>query len=319
MKLVITTFFQVVLGLLTLFVLLKHLLPGNYYLDILSHFSVVYLLLGILSLGFILLVRNKKWILPGLLVVGYFGLSLWPYLSAQPSIYTGLACSSLGIFQVNLDESSPDPKDVELALNSVKPELVYLSGVTPDYDVELESLKNKFDHVVSRPAKGQSGDMLLSKFPVANIDKFKSNFILSADLVLADDFMLKFFGLSLPTPVDLSYSSSRDHEVKQVSRWVRKSPRPVIVAGEFNTTSFAGSYAPLSRFTSLTNASYGRGMVSTWPYSMASGSLTRYLALPLAQTLVHRSLVIADHRALESKLSDHKALFTRVEVPCDLF
>ncbi len=319
MRLILGTFFQVVISFLSLFVLLKYFLPANYYVDLLSHFSVIYLILAILSLVFILAAKNKKWVIPGCFLVIYFSLSLWPYFSDQPELSTGMACTQLGIFQVNLDESTPDPEQFMDALERLQPQLVYLSGVTPDSDQSLKQFKKDYKHVVSRPSRGQAGDLLLSKFPLRNIDKLKSNFVLSVDLMLADDFVLKFFGLSLPTPADISYSQSRDQEVKLVSRWARNSSRPVIVAGELNTTTFAHSYEPLSRFTSLTNASYGRGLVSTWPYSLASGSLTKYLALPLAQTLVHRSLVVTEHKVVDQKLSDHMGLFTKVEIPCDLY
>ena len=70
---------------------------------------------------------------------------------------------------------------------------------------------------------------------------------------------------SSPSPGEPHRSRQRNHELDHIAAIVRDADRPLIVAGDFNTTPWSPHFRDLIAAGGLRNAAGGQGYVPTWP------------------------------------------------------
>jgi endonuclease/exonuclease/phosphatase (EEP) superfamily protein YafD len=70
---------------------------------------------------------------------------------------------------------------------------------------------------------------------------------------------------SSPSPSEPGDTRRRNRELDQIAEIAREADRPVIVAGDFNTTPWSPHFQDLLAGAGLRNAAEGHGYVGTWP------------------------------------------------------
>ena len=70
---------------------------------------------------------------------------------------------------------------------------------------------------------------------------------------------------SSPSPSEPSDTRRRNRELDHIGEVAREADRPVIVAGDFNTTPWSPYFRDLVAAAGLRNAAEGHGYIGTWP------------------------------------------------------
>jgi endonuclease/exonuclease/phosphatase (EEP) superfamily protein YafD len=104
---------------------------------------------------------------------------------------------------------------------------------------------------------------------------------------------------SSPSPSDPSHTRRRNRELDHIGDIARGTDRPVIVAGDFNTTPWSPYFRDLLAAAGLRNAALGHGYIGTWPtwFRPALIPIDHVLLKgPLAATAVRRGPAVgSDH------------------------
>jgi endonuclease/exonuclease/phosphatase (EEP) superfamily protein YafD len=70
---------------------------------------------------------------------------------------------------------------------------------------------------------------------------------------------------SSPSPIEPSDTRRRNRELDHIADIARHADRPVIIAGDFNTTPWSPHFQDLIATAGLRNAADGHGYIGTWP------------------------------------------------------
>jgi endonuclease/exonuclease/phosphatase (EEP) superfamily protein YafD len=104
---------------------------------------------------------------------------------------------------------------------------------------------------------------------------------------------------SSPSPREPSHTRRRNRELGHIGDIARGTDRPVIVAGDFNTTPWSPYFQDLLAAAGLRNAALGHGYIGTWPawfWPVLIPIDHVLLKGPLAATTVRRGPAIgSDH------------------------
>jgi endonuclease/exonuclease/phosphatase (EEP) superfamily protein YafD len=104
---------------------------------------------------------------------------------------------------------------------------------------------------------------------------------------------------SSPSPSEPSGTRRRNRELDHIGDIARDTDRPVIVAGDFNTTPWSPYFRDLLAAAGLRNAALGHGYIGTWPtwFRPALIPIDHVLLKgPLAATAVRRGPAVgSDH------------------------
>jgi endonuclease/exonuclease/phosphatase (EEP) superfamily protein YafD len=104
---------------------------------------------------------------------------------------------------------------------------------------------------------------------------------------------------SSPSPTEPGDTRRRNRELDHIAEIAGDAERPVIVAGDFNTTPWSPYFQDLLAGAGLRNAAEGHGYIGTWPAPFWPALIPIDHVLlkgPLAATAVRRGPAIgSDH------------------------
>ena len=117
----------------------------------------------------------------------------------------------------------------------------------------------------------QGGPIILfSRFPVLRHEKIHpprgQRPYLEVDIAV-DERTITVLGVhpASPTVTDPDESHQRNHSLNHIGRNIEDRIRPLIVAGDFNTTPWSPHFRDLIAASGLRNAAEGHGLIATWP------------------------------------------------------
>ena len=102
-----------------------------------------------------------------------------------------------------------------------------------------------------------------------------------------------------PTVTDPAQSRQRNHSLNHIGRTIDDRSRPVIVAGDFNTTPWSPHFRDLLAASGLRNAAQGQGWIATWPWAFWPARI------PIDHVLARGPIAVEDLRRGPSIGSDH--------------
>lgn len=132
---------------------------------------------------------------------------------------------------------------------------------------------------------------------------------LAADLVLGDRTLMAV-GVhpSSPSPRDPSDTHQRNLQLDYLAELVEGKDRPVIVAGDFNTTPWSPHFRDLLVAAGLRNAANGHGYIATWPRWFWPAQI------PIDHILVRGPVATASMKRGPSIGSDHYPIIADLRI-----
>jgi len=238
--------------------------------DLFSHFRPQYVVAALILLVAALAMRNwpaATVLAMVALVHGWAIKDLW--LGGTASAATGGA--NLRLVSANVWAVNPTP---EAALQLVR-------AADPDVVVLVDARRRRWRPVLSElgtlyPYRAPSGwhagapVILLSRHPIVAEEvvqppRGRRPYLMAELAVGGQPLVVVGVHPSSPSPTEPGHSRRRNRELDHIAAVVSGTDRPVIVAGDFNTTPWSPHFQDLVAAGGLRNAAAGHGYLATWP------------------------------------------------------
>jgi endonuclease/exonuclease/phosphatase (EEP) superfamily protein YafD len=165
----------------------------------------------------------------------------------------------------------------------------------------LESLNGAYPYRQGSPRGDNYGIALLSRLPFISSDVVtlgpygKPSIIARLEL---DGKPLTLIGTHAPPPFDREGTETRDHQIAEIIQLLPTLPSPILLAGDFNATSWSKGIQVLLR-SGLQDSRLGFGLQPSWP------THNPFLRVPIDHVFVSPGVNILDRRLGPNIGSDH--------------
>lgn len=285
------------------------------YLELFSHFRFQYFLASLLLVLVFIALRWRNYALLG---IGVLVLNAW--LVAPWLVPAGLWPSSAAIdpanygepivvlhANVNLNNKDPAPF-TELVTNS-QPDLIIIQEATPDWLALISPLEALYPYRLSEPRDDPFGIALYSKFPLdssAIIESVPAGFPSIVARAIIGGERLTIISTHPMPPIGTSNYGARNLQLDAVASLASRTPQPLIVIGDLNTTMWANHYRRFEAKSGLRNARAGFGIEPTWPLFFPPA------LIPIDHCLVSSDIHVADFRTGSRIKSDHLPILVTI-------
>lgn len=265
---------------------LSLLAEHHWLLELLTHLRMQAAVgCGVLALA--ALVARQRWsalVLAVLAVVnvGFMTAYLWPDGAGAGA---GTVASSFRILSVNVGLRNTRYHAMRELIGDTNPDLIGLLEVDAGWAGSLEPLAAEYPFRISRPREDAFGLMLLSKYPLREVDG--SPYVhdgvqtaILAELQLEDGRATVV--LAHPhSPMTPSKAEARNAQLAKLADIFRNGrERPGILFGDLNVTPWSPFFASLEQDSGLTSAARGHGYLPTWPTALS------FLGIPIDHCLL---------------------------------
>jgi endonuclease/exonuclease/phosphatase (EEP) superfamily protein YafD len=218
----------------------------------------------------------------------------------------------LRVVSANVQSQNRTPEKVLEFVRAADADLVVLVDARLGrWQPVLSALRALYPYEAPPASRERPPVVLFSRHPIARAQLVRPSggrrsYLITE--VLVGDQALAVVGVhpSSPSPAAGSATRSRNRELDYIADAVRDVGRPLIVAGDFNTTPWSPYFQDLVAAAGVRDASEGHGYVGTWPtwFWPALIPIDHVLVRgPLAVTTVRRGPDVgADHYPLIADL-----------------
>lgn len=288
-------------------------------------------LLGLDAHVTVLIAVSTAWpvmVLPGLLVCAgaaflrelkllvAAALVLFLIVSAWWPTWTGtvgpgaVGAPRLRVLALNVEYDADTAAGVTRQVGSQNPDVVVLSELSPATLSRLDLSQYRYRWV--RPERDPFGQGVWSRWPIEDAATWS---IAGVDMVRltvqAPSGPLRVYQVHTIAPRGPRDRTAWRAQLKQLRIYLSREVLPVIAAGDFNASTWDGSFTQLlGGPTHIADAGRGRGYLATWP----SGKVVPPF-LSLDHVLVSRGIGVRHFRVLGSVGSDHRAVVADLTLP----
>ena len=212
---------------------------------------------------------------------------------------------SLRVITANVLNSNRTPKKVADFVRHAEGDVVILIDARRDHWLPvLGEIGLRYPHRAPKTWSEGGPIILFSRFPVLRYQQIEpprgERPYLEAELSV-DERIVTVLGVhpASPTMTDPTDSWQRNHSLNHIGRTMEDRMRPLIVAGDFNTTPWSPHFRDLIAANGLRNAAQGHGLIATWPRQFWP------LRIPIDHVLVRGPIAAHEVRRGPSIGSDH--------------
>lgn len=297
---------------------------GSWYwiFDLFSHFRVQYALILFVAALALLARRHRGEAAAAALFALVNGALLLPlYLSHPAPPLSG--ATPLRIATFNAFAANKEREKAWDFLRRESPDLLLIVEMQKGWAGDLLDLAPQYQTLASEPRDGTLGLALLSKIPVKDVqllhvERGLEAFSLGSGLLLAvqarfewDGRETTFLGIHPAPPVAERHARARDVELAAVAKWTRaQGTRPLIVAGDFNSSPWGHHFRKLVADTGLVNSQRGFGLQASWCEGCGLLSLFK---IPIDHVLHSRQWTTVERRLAPPLGSDHRMVLATLE------
>ena len=224
-------------------------------------------------------------------------------LYRQPRIRPAVDSPTLRLLHINVLVSNRHHAAVEQLIREQQPDVVLLQEINQRWMDALRGLQAAYPHGAAVVLSNEYGLALLSRLPLEQADA--AQFIagglpsIIARLSLGGR-RVTLIGTHPHAPTTRWKTRLRDRHLLGLADYVRRLAGPVIVFGDFNTTSWSWIFHRLARDGLLRDSRQGFGLQPTWPTEWVP-----LLRVPIDHCLVSRDVLVLNRRVGPAIGSDH--------------
>ena len=210
---------------------------------------------------------------------------------------------TLRLLHANILVSNRNHAAIERLIRDQQPDIVLLEEINQRWMDALRGLQPAYPHGAAVVLSNEYGLALFSRLPLEHVEAVQ---IIPGGLpsivarLSVAGRQVTLFGTHPHAPTNRLKTSLRDRHLLALIDYVRGLTGPVIVFGDFNTTSWSWVFQRLVREGRLRDSRQGFGVQPTWP--------TEWLPLfrvPIDHCLVSRDVLVLNRRVGPSVGSDH--------------
>lgn len=247
--------------------ILPHVLPDVWFIDLLAHFKVQFLVIFITLLLLSSIIRNKKFIVIGSLIGvvwnSFFVVPL--YIETQNNTSEKENPLSLVCLNLLLDNTSYD--SVRNFLIEKNPDVIILLEYHTTWTEPMKKLASSYPYRKLIPRSDHFGIALLSRIPM---EIHEETFDGTVPPTLIGNFHMGNQPVTLiathPFPPMREWRFDlRNHQLKLLISSMDKWSENVILTGDLNTSSFSTVFRKFLKEGGLSDTRTGYGPQPTWP------------------------------------------------------
>ena len=277
--------------------------------ELASHFRVQYavvLAVGTVVLG--LAGRSAE----ALVLAALCAANLWSLLPLYRRRIHGGAAKSFKVLSANLWHSNRSYDRIERLLALAKPDVVFLAEVNQEQLEGLQGLRETYPF-----AKGISigkrnfGIIVISRLPVetAEVVRIGGHGLPSVVARLRwNGQVVTLIGTHPASPTTPRRLALRNRQLAAIAAFAARQSGPVMVVGDFNTTSWSAAFGELIAASGLQDSRIGFGLQPTWPAWMPP------MRIPIDHCLISRELAVVARRVGSFVGSDHYPVVVEVSI-----
>lgn len=307
-------------GVLLVITLFSYLGEYHFFLELLTHFRLQYLVLFLFSSLFFLINLNKRW-----LFLSLFGLffNVAPVLSIYLPAEIGAVKKNneISLLLTNVLSSNQSYTSLLDKIELKQADFIVVLELSPGWATALKAIDKTYPYQKILPRLDNFGIGLYSKYPFNDIrtEDFASNGIPS--IVASIEFNksdLNIIATHPAPPMNNLLAEEQKVHFKKIAKFVqskRKAAAPnrstlVVVAGDLNSTLWSPHYEELMSRADLKNTRQGWGVYPSWPDASIIGY---FLQIPLDHVLVTENIDTQIFEKLDSIDSDHFPIYVELQ------
>jgi endonuclease/exonuclease/phosphatase (EEP) superfamily protein YafD len=269
--------------------------------EIACHFQMQYIvLLAVLSGIFAAGRRFRTAALVGTIATAAFCVQWLPiYFRDLPK---PVGRRSIRLLSANLSVERIERQPMFDLITREQPDLLLLFELSRIRQKDLQWIELEYRYSKTMPSPGHSGTGIYSKLPLEEASIMRSgpgiNFILKAT-VLVGDSKLTVYGTHPFAPYTPEEMQLRNGQLAHLGELVGPDAKLTVIAGDFNTTSWAPCFEKLMAATGTRDTRRGFGICPTFPANFWS------VRIPIDHCLVSPDLGVVDRRVGPDIDSDH--------------
>lgn len=219
------------------------------------------------------------------------------------------------LLHLNMGSENEQYDQIVEYITDLNPDLVLLMEVTPVMANELKQRMPKeyrLDQSIDR--RKDYGISLFSKIPLNNAEMVFFSPGYSSSIRARVSTPKTTFTLVATHPVAPTTSRGtkwRNEQIHSIAKFCQKTAQPLVVAGDFNTTSFSHVYEDFIQRSGLRDTRKGFGLQPTWP----SFTFLPPFQIPIDHCFVSPEITVSDRFVGPDLGSDHYPIVVDLNIP----
>jgi endonuclease/exonuclease/phosphatase (EEP) superfamily protein YafD len=188
-------------------------------------------------------------------------------------------------------------------ISRAQPDLILLMETTPEWARSLEALDAAYPYAERAIMEQGSGIVLLSRTPFAQSRVVRIGHARGPSIIASVDVggrPVTVVGIHPHSPTTARAYRFRNEQILATADRLRALPRPLVLMGDFNTTSWTWPFGKLLEVSGLGDSRAGRGFQPTWPLPF-----WRPFRIPIDHCLVSPEVVVLRREVGPPIGSDH--------------
>ncbi len=278
----------------------------HFFFDWMAQFHLHFLLLFSLLIILFLMLKEWKAILVFSLPVIWILVSIVPFYF-NTDVKQGK--EKLSFCSMNLLTTNRESSKVLEYLEESEPDVILFQEYGSFWNRELSKLKKDFPYRITEVRDDNFGMALFSKYPLEKesvVFLHQENIPYIVADIIKNNRRISFLNVHTMPPVGTDYFKLRNKQLKTVNRYIKNHEGPLIVAGDFNCTTFSPCMNLMLEKTNLKDSRQGKGIQNSWPAGLV------FLGLTLDHVFISENIQVEKRKTGDEIGSDHHPLFLRI-------
>lgn len=268
------------------------------------HFFVASLLLALIS------IKLKMWksALFFILIFSIHAAQIAPYY--QTSAHHDAQGPEIKIFSVNFLVTNDDFDTIQKVIAEEKPDFIQILEASYAWNKQKSMFEKDYPYITISEKTGSFGIVAASKYP-AEFHHFDLGGYEALQTVLnVKGAPLEIYTVHLFPPSRQDLAKFRNDQYNDlIMNILSSSMRPIVVAGDFNSSPWSPWFEKLIGETGLKDTALGFGIINTWNANIP------FLKIPIDHVLVQSEIAVENfHRGVNIG-SDHYPIVATLRLP----
>lgn len=273
----------------------------HWMFELATHFTLQSTIGAAVALALLALARRWIWTLAagGVLLLNAAALAplVWPTLPVKANDRPTYC-----LLSANLQAGNRDLTQFVELVRARRPDVFFVMEVDQDALKQLVPLFDAYPHRIIEPRRGAFGCGLFSRRPIEPQRDARARHEALPTLAAIIDFDgndVTLVAAHPPPPVSSRMAALRDHQLRIAAELAGRAPRPTILAGDLNTTSWSPAFHDLLAGSGLRDSRAGLGPQPSWP------NLPWLVRIPIDHVLVSDDVQVVSRELGPDIGSDH--------------
>ena len=288
----------------------------RYPLELLSHFQAQYFLAALACAALLALLRRWRWFAVSLGSLLLAASTVLPYAGAGRAAHADAvmpAERTVRLLMANVLLGNRSHGRVLHLVEEADADVLVFQEVNERWRAALAPITGRYPYIAGTPREDAFGTLVYSRLPIEEVDVVvlgKAGRSTVCLRVIVDGAPLTIV-CTHPKPPHLPTAFTlRNDQLEQVADLVGRLPRPLVLAGDLNTTMWSPWFRRLTEQTALRSVRRGFGVLASWP-----AALPGFLRIPIDHVLVSDDVSVTGCRLGAPTGSDHLPLIVDLVLP----